>query len=72
MPSDITDYIEADFASINKDTALRALLFGMVFYILSSPIVSMNIAKYVPMRLEGHLIGAVLFACIFYIISISI
>ena len=57
---------------INKDVALRALLFAMVFYILSSPIVAIYINKVSPFRIEIQLVNAFLFMVIFYVISIVI
>jgi len=54
---------------VNKDIALRSLLFAMVFYILSSPIVAIYINKISPFRIEIQLVNAVLFMIIFYVIS---
>jgi hypothetical protein len=55
---------------VNKDVALRSLLFAMVFYILSSPIVAIYINKVSPFRIEIQLVNAVLFMIIFYVISV--
>ena len=55
---------------VNKDVALRSLLFAMVFYILSSPIVAIYINKISPFRIEIQLVNAVLFMIIFYVISV--
>ena len=57
---------------INKDVALRSLLFAMVFYILSSPVVAIYINKVSPFRIEIQLVNAFLFMVIFYVISIVI
>jgi hypothetical protein len=57
---------------LNKDIALRALLFAMVFYILSSPVIAIYINKYSPIKVEVQLINAILFALIFYVISVNI
>jgi hypothetical protein len=63
---------ELDFGELNKDVALRALLFAMVFYILSSPVIAIYINKVSPFKIEVQLINAIIFALLFYIISINI
>jgi hypothetical protein len=65
----MSDY---EISCLNKDISLRALLFAMVFYILASPITNIYISKMIPMRVESQIIGSLIFAVIFYIISVNI
>lgn len=60
------------FINYNRDLALKALLFGMVFYILVSPYVILNIKKLILPTIEFELIQSVLFSIIFYLISIHL
>ena len=63
--------IEEGFHNIlNRDLALRALLFSMVFYIVSSPVVIYHIKKRLPVNLvETLIVQALLFGILFYIIN---
>jgi hypothetical protein len=63
---------ESKFTELNKDVALRALLFAMVFYILSSPVIAIYINKYSPLKIEVQLVNAIIFALLYYMISINI
>ena len=58
---------------IVKDIALKALLFGMVFYILNSKLINklLSCLDNYPW-IEKNLIQALLFTLIFYIISINL
>ena len=49
------------FINYNRDLALKALLFGMVFYILVSPYVILNIKKLILPTIEFELIQSILF-----------
>ena len=60
------------FNTLNKDIALRALLFAMVFYIVSSPVIVQAIESRVPHNLETVLIQAILFGITFYLISTNL
>lgn len=56
-----------------KDIALKALLFGMVFYILNSKLINKLLScldKYP--WIEKNLVQAVLFSLIFYLISVNL
>lgn len=57
---------------VNKDTALRALLFAMLFYILSSPLIAVAVNKVAPFHIEVQLVNAIIFGILFYIISVNI
>jgi hypothetical protein len=56
-----------------KDVALKALLFGMVFYIINSNLMNKLLScldKYP--WIEKNLIQSLIFALIFYIISVNL
>jgi len=56
-----------------KDIALKALLFGMVFYILNSKLINklLSCLDNYPW-IEKNLIQAILFGFVFYLISINL
>lgn len=54
---------------LNKDIALKALLFGMVFYIIDSKLLNKVIEKCLPTQLiEKQLLKSIVFALVFYLI----
>lgn len=58
---------------IVKDIALKALLFGMVFYILNSKLINKLLScldEYI--WIDKNLIQAVLFSLVFYVISVNL
>jgi hypothetical protein len=60
---------EESLFDLNKDIALKALLFGMVFYIIDSKLLNKVIENCLPTKLiEKQLLKSILFALIFYII----
>lgn len=56
-----------------KDVALKALLFGMVFYILNSKLIIklLSCLDGYPW-IEKNLVQAVLFGLVFYLISVNL
>lgn len=56
-----------------KDVALKALLFGMVFYILNSKLINklLNCLDGFPW-IERNLVQAFLFGIVFYVISVNL
>ena len=56
-----------------KDVALKALLFGMVFYIINSKLINklLSCLDNYPW-IEKNLIQAILFALLFYLISVNL
>lgn len=56
-----------------KDVALKALLFGMVFYILNSKLINklLSCLDAFPW-IEKNLVQAVLFGVVFYMISVNL
>jgi hypothetical protein len=67
------DNIEEGFSYIVKDVALKALLFSMVFYIINSNLVSklLNCVERFSF-IEKNFVQAVLFAAVYYLISINL
>jgi hypothetical protein len=60
---------EESLFELNKDIALKALLFGMVFYIIDSKLLNRVIENCLPTKLiEKQILKSILFALIFYII----
>jgi len=58
---------------ITKDVALKALLFGMVFYIINSKLMNklLSCLDQYPW-IEKNLIQAIIFSIVFYFISINL
>lgn len=54
---------------INQDVALKSIIFGMVFYILSSPMFIIMTDKYIPASFSGIIVRTILFAMIYYLIE---
>ena len=56
-----------------KDVALKSLLFGMVFYILNSKLINklLSCIDNYPW-IEKNMIQAIIFAIVFYLISINL
>jgi hypothetical protein len=56
-----------------KDVALKALLFGMVFYILNSKLINklLSCLDAYPW-IEKNLVQALLFGIVFYLISVNL
>jgi hypothetical protein len=56
-----------------KDVALKALLFGMVFYILNSKLIIklLSCLDNYPW-IEKNIIQSILFALVFYLISVNL
>lgn len=54
---------------INQDVALKSIIFGMVFYIMSSPMFIIMTDKYIPNNFSGIMIRTVLFAMVYYLIE---
>ena len=64
--------VEEGFSAVNKDIALKGLLFAMVFYIVSSPVIIQSIEQYLPKTIETLLVQSILFGIVFYLISINL
>jgi len=55
---------------IDNQLFLKAILFSMVYYIISTPLLKLELKKSIPPFIDIHFFQALLFGCIFYIISI--
>ena len=55
---------------IDNQLFLKAILFSMVYYIISTPLLKLELKKNIPPFIDIHFFQALLFGCIFYIISI--
>lgn len=56
-----------------KDVALKALLFGMVFYIVNSKLMNKMLSCFDKYPwIERNLIQAIIFGLLFYIISVNL
>jgi hypothetical protein len=65
--------IEEGFSYVVKDVALKALLFGMVFYIINSNLVG-KLLNFVEKSsfIEKNFVQSIIFALVFYLISINL
>lgn len=65
--------VEEGFSYMVKDVALKALLFGMVFYIINSNLISKLLSCVERFNfIEKNFVQAVLFALVYYVISINL
>ncbi len=55
---------------IDNQLFLKAILFSMVYYIISTPLLKLELKKSIPPFIDIHFFQTLLFGCIFYIISI--
>jgi hypothetical protein len=66
---DYDDNQDESMFELNRDIALKALLFGMVFYIIDSNLVTKIIDNCLPTKLiERQVFKAVIFSLLFYLI----
>lgn len=65
--------LQEGFSYVVKDIALKAILFGMVFYIINSDLMNKLLKCLDGIRfLEKNLIQSIIFASVFYLISINL
>lgn len=57
---------EFNFMNIHRDIGLKTLIFAMIFYIVSSPIIVYKLSKMLPPTIDIILIQTILFAVIYY------
>jgi len=60
------------FSKLNKDLALKGLLFAMVFYIINSPVITNMLKKNMLPSLETLAVQSIMFGVTFYLISIHL
>jgi hypothetical protein len=56
--------------SMDKEIALRSLLFTLVFYLIASPQTADLFIGYLPKSVDVLIVQALLFSLIFYIVSL--
>jgi len=61
---------ESDFVILNQDLALKSLLFALLFYVVSSPVIYDFLNRNLPKGLEVLAIQSVMFALSFYLINL--
>ena len=57
---------------INRDIALKSLIFGMVFYVVASPFFVRALDQSLPIGFDTVVIQAIFFAIIYYMIESAI
>jgi len=57
---------------INQDIALKSLIFGMIFYVVASPIFSEYLDRFLPLGFDTIVIQAILFAILYYLVESAI
>jgi hypothetical protein len=56
--------------SMDKEIALRSLLFTLVFYLIASPQTADIFIGYLPKSVDVLIVQALLFSLIFYLVSL--
>jgi hypothetical protein len=56
--------------SVDRELALRCLLFTLVFYLVASPQTTELFIPYVPRSFDVLIIQSLLFAIVFYLVSL--
>ena len=56
--------------SMDKEIALRSLLFTLVFYLIASPQTADLFLGYLPKSVDVLIVQALLFSLIFYLVSL--
>ena len=69
---EINRKVEDDFSVINRDIALKTILFSIIFYIMTSRLICHIVEKNIPVSLETSIIQSIIFGIIFYFVSIFI
>lgn len=57
---------------ISKDIALKSLIFGMIFYVVGSPVFVQYLDKVLPVGFDTIVVQAILFAMIYYFVESAI
>ena len=63
---------EYNFMNIHRDTALKTLIFSMVFYIISSPIIIYKLSNLLAPTIDVLFVQTLLFAISYYIIQLNL
>jgi hypothetical protein len=79
IPNNITNYppvsnssIGGTLTIINQDIALKSLIFGMIFYVVASPIFVQYLDRFLPVGFDTIVIQSILFSILYYFIESAI
>ena len=72
VPTSENKNIEDELSVVNKDIALRAVLFAIIYYIITSPLVLNMIDKYSPVSVETLIIQSIIFGLVYYFLNVLV
>jgi hypothetical protein len=72
VPTSENKNIEDELSVVNKDIALRAVLFAIIYYIITSPLVLNVIDKYSPVSVETLIIQSIIFGLVYYFLNVLV
>ena len=72
VPTSENKNIEDELSVVNKDIALRAILFAIIYYIITSPLVLNVIDKYSPVSVETLIIQSIIFGLVYYFLNVLV
>jgi len=64
--------VGSSLKKINQDIALKSLIFGMLFYIIASPLFVRYLDRFLPVGFDTVVIQASLFGILYYLIESAI
>tara|TARA_B100000902_G_C26814175_1_gene670686 strand:- start:272 stop:589 length:318 start_codon:yes stop_codon:yes gene_type:complete len=70
--NDDSDLENDGIFEINNQLFLKAILFSMVYYIISSPLLKLELKRHIPTFIDINFFQALLFGTLFYLISINL
>jgi hypothetical protein len=56
--------------SMDKEVALRSLLFTLVFYLIASPQTAELFIKYLPRSVDILVVQSIIFSLVYYLVSL--
>lgn len=56
--------------SVDKEVALRSLLFTLVFYLIASPQTADLFMNYLPRSVDVLIVQAIMFSLVYYLVSL--
>lgn len=72
MSSKLKNEDEYNFMNIHKEIGLKTLIYSMVFYIITSPIITYKLSKLLPPTIDILIVQTFLFALSYYLIQINL
>ena len=72
VPTSENKNIEDELSVVNKDISLRAVLFAIIYYIITSPLVLNVIDKYSPVSVETLIIQSIIFGLVYYFLNVLV